>query len=623
MHKPILLAAATMLVHSLPAQALEVWMTARPLTKVMPDGEPVPMWGFAQVTPEEFVADALVTPATVPGPVLALPDGDDTLTIHLRNELPAPVSLVVPGQVAPPNPTWVDAGGTVVSVGSRPTGDTAARMRSSATETAPGGTGNYSWTGLRPGTFLYRSGTHPAVQVPMGLHGAVTRPAAGGGAYDGIPFDAEVLLHYAEVDPALNRAVADGTFGTAAYPSTIGYHARYFLVNGAPFAPSQATVASVGVGGRTLIRFLNAGLETHVPTMLGTTLEAVAEDGHPYPFPRPGHGIALPPGKTVDAVMVAPAAGRYAVYDRMLELTSDGMSPGGLISYVDASASSLVAEADSFAGVEDQVLTVPAPGVLGNDTGENLAATLVAPPGGGTLALAPDGGFTFAPAPDFSGNAVFTYRAGDGIATSNVATVTIAVAPTNDTPVAASDEYHAAAGQVLTVPAPGVLANDHDVDGDALTASTVTSPASGTLALAADGAFSYQPNQGFTGTDSFTYAVSDGQATSAPATVTITVAQPVNQAPIAVDDKARTTRDQPVTVFVLANDSDPDGSLNPASVTIVTPPNQGGTATVNPDGSVTFTPKRRFRGTDVFTYQVSDQEGAPSNEAKAGIDVVR
>ncbi|MEW5729400.1 MAG: Ig-like domain-containing protein [Pseudomonadota bacterium] len=625
MHKPILaLAAAAVLAHAVPARALEVWMTARPLSKAMPDGESVPMWGFAQVTPEEFAATTLVTAATVPGPRIALPEADDTLTIHLRNDLPAPVSIVIPGQRAAPNPTWVDADGAVAAVGSRPSGNVSARMRSTATETPPGGTATYSWTGLRPGTFIYRSGTHPAVQVPMGLHGAMTRAASGGGAYPGIGFDAEVLLHYAEVDPALNRAVTDGVFGTAAYPSTIAYHARYFLVNGTPFVANQAPVPTIPVGGRTLLRLLNAGLETHVPTLLGSTLTAVAEDGHPYPYPRQGHAVALPPGKTVDAVMVAPAAGRYAIFDRMLELTSDGMSPGGLISYVDATASATVAATDdAFSGAEDTVLTVAAPGVLANDTGSGLTAALVAPPGGGELVLSADGGFTFTPAPDFSGGAVFTYRASDGTASSNVASAVLTLAPANDPPISANDDYHGTADQSLAVPAPGVLANDRDIDGDPLAASLVAPPANGTLSLAADGSFTYQPNAGFGGTDRFTYTAADGQAASPPATVTVTVARPTNQAPIAADDKARSVRGRPVTIFVLTNDHDPDGSLNPASVTIATPPNQGGSAVVNANGSITFTPKRRFRGTDVFTYRVSDQAGAASNEAKVSVDVVR
>jgi hypothetical protein len=95
--------------------------------------------------------------------------------------------------------------------------------------------------------------------------------------------------------------------------------------------------------------------------------------------------------------------------------------------------------------------------------------------------------------------------------------------PANQPPSAAADNYTVAAGQTLSVDAPGVLANDSDPDGDALTAAVVGQPASGTVTLLPDGSFTYVPNAGFTGQDAFTYAASDGTDTSAPATVTIDV----------------------------------------------------------------------------------------------------
>jgi VCBS repeat-containing protein len=146
------------------------------------------------------------------------------------------------------------------------------------------------------------------------------------------------------------------------------------------------------------------------------------------------------------------------------------------------------------------------------------------------------------------------------------------------------------------------------VDGDELTAVLVSGPGSGSLALNSDGSFSYTPNAGFTGTDSFTYQASDGVDSSAAVTVTLTVL--ANQPPVAADDTVNTPRNTPLTINVLANDSDPDGNLLPATVTIVTPPNKGGTATVNADGTVSYTPKLNFRGTENFTYQVSDSLGA-------------
>ena len=83
---------------------------------------------------------------------------------------------------------------------------------------------------------------------------------------------------------------------------------------------------------------------------------------------------------------------------------------------------------------------------------------------------------------------------------------------------------------MLTVPAPGVLGNDSDPDGDPLTAVLVTGPSHGSLTLNANGSFSYTPAADFAGSDSFSYRASDGTVSSSPATVTITVT-PVNDAP--------------------------------------------------------------------------------------------
>jgi hypothetical protein len=93
----------------------------------------------------------------------------------------------------------------------------------------------------------------------------------------------------------------------------------------------------------------------------------------------------------------------------------------------------------------------------------------------------------------------------------------------NHSPTAADDVYVTDTGQALTVPANGVLANDADPDGDALTAILVDGPTNGTLALNADGSFQYTPNDGFVGADSFTYKANDSQADSPAANVTITV----------------------------------------------------------------------------------------------------
>jgi VCBS repeat-containing protein len=147
------------------------------------------------------------------------------------------------------------------------------------------------------------------------------------------------------------------------------------------------------------------------------------------------------------------------------------------------------------------------------------------------LALTADG-LLYTPDADFFGWDTFTYTATDGQADSNEAEVTLTVTPVNDAPVAFDDAYELPEGTALVISAPqGVLANDTDIEGDPLTAVLREGPAHGTLSLTADGAFTYSPDATYVGMDHFTYAAHDGQAASAPATVTLTV-QPANQPPV-------------------------------------------------------------------------------------------
>ena len=193
-----------------------------------------------------------------------------------------------------------------------------------------------------------------------------------------------------------------------------------------------------------------------------------------------------------------------------------------------------VANPDSYPGTEDTLLTVAAPGVLGNDTDPDVGTQLTAvlatsvPAAAGTLTLNANGSFTFQPAANFAGVTSFTYNARDNATppgqSAAPATVTITVAAVNDAPVAVADSYETNENVALTVPAAGVLANDTDAENSALTAELVTSvaPASGTLSLSPSGSFSYSPAAGFSGTATFTYrAVDNGvpPAQSAPATV--------------------------------------------------------------------------------------------------------
>src|SRR5207249_973325 len=214
--------------------------------------------------------------------------------------------------------------------------------------------------------------------------------------------------------------------------------------------------------------------------------------------------------------------------------------------------------------------------------------------------------FNYAPNANFNGSDSFVYQASDGSATggtSDPTTVTIGVCPVNDAPTSADDAFSLDQGTTLTIDATGgVLANDSDIDGDTLSATVVSGPANGSLALNTDGSFSYTPSASFSGADSFVYAASDGSLQS-QSTVSLTV-NPVAHAPVAAIDNYSTGEDVPLTVGadmgVLANDVNPNGGDMTAQV--VTGPAHG-TLTLNTDGSFNYAPAANYNGSDSFTYK--------------------
>ena len=281
-----------------------------------------------------------------------------------------------------------------------------------------------------------------------------------------------------------------------------------------------------------------------------------------------------------------------------------------------------VANDDAYSTDEDTPLVVAAAGVLVNDIdidGDSLTAVLEVGTTNGTLSLNPDGSLTYTPGAGFNGPDSFTYTANDASLSSNIATVSITVNPVNGAPVATDDAYGTSEDTPLVVPAAGVLGNDTDPDGDSLTAAVAVGPASGSLGLNPDGSFTYTPNADFNGLDSFTYRSNDGFADSNLATVSITVS-PVNDAPVANDDAYSTDEDTPLVVAaagVLVNDIDIDGDSLTAVLEVGT---TNGTLSLNPDGSLTYTPGAGFNGPDSFTYTANDAS-LSSNIATVSITV--
>jgi FtsP/CotA-like multicopper oxidase with cupredoxin domain len=243
----------------------------------------------------------------VPGPAITLANTDTTLNIHVRNVgLAEPVSIVIPGQ----NATTM----TPVMQGDR--------VRSFTHETPAGSIGTYSWTSVKPGTFAYQSGTHPAVQIQMGLYGALTKTAATGEAYGpSTAFNSEMTVLYSEIDTVLHSQVADGTYGTpAGMTSTMGYNPQYFLVNGDD--SSTGTPIAGAPGQTSLIRFINMGLKSHIPTVHGDDFAIIAEDGYAYQNPRNQYSVLVAAGQTRDVLFTPTSVGNYPMFDRVLNLTN-------------------------------------------------------------------------------------------------------------------------------------------------------------------------------------------------------------------------------------------------------------------------------------------------------------
>jgi hypothetical protein len=266
-----------------------------------------------------------------------------------------------------------------------------------------------------------------------------------------------------------------------------------------------------------------------------------------------------------------------------------------------------VAQDRAAAGDEDMVI---AGTLLATDVEiDALSFALVDQAANGTVVVNADGSFTYTPNANFTGADSFTYIANDGTDDSNVATVTVTVNSRQDAPVA---QNGAAAGDEDTVIAGTLVAND--ADNDPLSFALVEQAANGTVAVNADGSFTYTPNADFNGTDSFTFIANDGTTNSNVATVALTV-NPLNDAPVAQDGAAVGDEDTVIAGALVANDPDND----PLSFALVDQA-ANGTVVVNADGSFTYTPDADFNGTDSFTFRAHDGQDF-SNVASIALTV--
>lgn len=242
-------------------------------------------------------------------------------------------------------------------------------------------------------------------------------------------------------------------------------------------------------------------------------------------------------------------------------------------------------------------------GVIANDSGAGITVTTVGTSADGSTAISANGqAVVFTPNTGFTGLTSFTYTLTDSVGQTAEATVTIRVLP----PVVAIDDAastgitSAGVGVPVTIP---ILSNDSGVK---LRRTSFTQPAFGAVTFDSSGQAIYTPNGSQVGTDSFTYTITDPGGQTATATVRVAVFTP----PFAATDTKRVKKDTATTIAVLSNDVGTGlevKSVQGMSETVAGTPD--GTAVLNTNGSVTFTPKPGFTGLATFTYAIQDDFG--------------
>lgn len=687
--KPIV-AACTLALAAGQADALDVYLIAKPFDMTLPgQTTPTSMWGYAEdvggacynATPADA---ACTTPtATAPGPRITIDPSDPVLNIYLTNLLPEGTSIVIPGQPLPQSagsrgPTWNDG-----STGNRPAGNYSLKMRSYGLEAPAGGTQVYTWDSTNPidggGTLIYHTGTLPQKQLYMGLYGALTKDALAGNVVydldsavtgDEVSYQNDVILFYSDIDPAFNEAVVAGTLETA-----IERHPSWFLVNGQPYQAGATTPlitaedgSPLTTAGPTLLRFLSAASEKHVPILQGLYGTIHGEDGIQYTWqdtstdpltvqaaPVQQYSVGLPPLKTKDVMVQPTFGGQYAVYDGNGYMTNPsdpanetvGDEIGGMLRFlgfnVGANQAPL-ANADAITIGVPEIFDAVAPfevnqviDVLANDLDPDndpiTLTALVTPVVDNTSIAGVDLTFnctttncdmtvstsTF---PAATGGPVsFQYEITAGGATSAGSvdlTLVLNAAPdfSGITPLEISPA-DLDAGNLYSFNLGDLVAGAIDAEGDAVTVVTDSVSPTDPL-LSCDyvaGTCSYDfstmatpPQQvvlGFTGTD--------GTNVVANLTKTINLLEPGVPAAFA---------DGPITLGQIATANLLDNDLNlPVSygLMIVTAPGDANAvATVNGDGTFTYTTTTSPFAGDSFTYCITDGAATPaclSNEA--------
>ncbi|MEI8324708.1 MAG: cadherin-like domain-containing protein [Betaproteobacteria bacterium] len=273
-----------------------------------------------------------------------------------------------------------------------------------------------------------------------------------------------------------------------------------------------------------------------------------------------------------------------------------------------------LAYCESITLAEDTVARFTVAGLLANDTDvedsvDQLRITAVSGASGGSVGLA-NGEVVFTPTLNFNGHASFSYTVADRAGATSVASVDLTYTPVNDNPIVNNELLFGKRGVSYCISTAALLANDTDVETPAnLLLASVGNAQHGTVSLG-NGSALFVPAPGYGGVASFDYVVQDSDGGQSTATAHIDFSH-VNANPLAVDDSFSGLEDVVLNIAaaqLLVNDSDSD---NPASSLRVAAVGNAahGVASVDANGTVTFTPVANYNGAASFQYQVADPDG--------------
>ena len=267
------------------------------------------------------------------------------------------------------------------------------------------------------------------------------------------------------------------------------------------------------------------------------------------------------------------------------------------------------AASDALLAVEDTATAISTADLLTNDSdpdNDRLEVFMVEGTSLNGGSVSSDGTLvTFQSAQDYNGPDEFYYSVTDGHGGISRGSVSVTISAVNDDPVAQIDEITMSSAAAYDFTDADLLANDHDVDGDSLTITSITeiSPLAspGTVTSTGPGLWSFVATGA--GLSAWSYTVEDGAGGSAVNVVRFWVD---NATPVATDDLATLDEDTPATINALLNDSDAEGDT--LSISAVSAALQG-TVEIVFGSSLLYTPDLDSNGTDSFSYTITDGKG--------------